>query len=181
MVICMKYATAFLFLVPVALMAQNAESSSAHIHGDGQLGLVLSENEIAMALEVPGQDIVGFEHPAENEEDRARVADAISDLSKPLAIFELPPEAGCVTASANVALVGDPFGQEETTESHAAQHSEFQADYLLQCEDIGAMTSIRFTYFERFTDARQLTVRLSSASGTQEVLVQRETPFLTLP
>ncbi len=181
MVIVMKCVVVFLFLLPVALMAQEAQSSNAHAHGVGRLEMTISETEIALTLQVPGNDIVGFERPAENEEDRARVVDAISDLSQPLNLFELSPEAGCMTASANVALVGDAFGQEEASENGAAQHNEFHADYLLQCEEMTAITTIRFAYFERFSEARQLTVKLSSSKGTQDILVQRETPLLTLP
>lgn len=181
MVIVMKYAAIPLFLLPVALMAQGAHSSGAHAHGVGHLGVTLSDGAVALVLEVPGHDIVGFEHPAENEQDRARVADAISDLSEPLTLFELPPEAGCITASANVALVGDAFGQDEAAESGGTAHNEFHADYLLQCEDIAAMNMIRFTYFDRFTKARRLSVQLTSPTGTQDVVVQRETPLLTLP
>lgn len=180
MVIVMKCAAVSLILLPVGLMAQEASSSSTHTHDAGRLEMSVLENEITLTLQVPGTDIVGFEHPADTEEDRSRVADAISDLSKPLTIFEIPPEAGCMTTSANVALVGDAFGQEDTSGT-GEDHHEFHADYLLQCEDIEVMKTIRFAYFERFTDARQLTVRLSSSNGTQDILVQRETPLLTLP
>lgn len=177
----MKCAAVVLFLLPAALMAQDANSSNFHIHGVGRLELTFTENEFALALEVPGADIVGFEHAAENEDDRSHVADAISDLSKPLTLFELPPEAGCVTASANVVLVGDAFGQADTSDNGAAEHNEFHADYVMQCEEMAALTKIRFAFFERFTEARHLSVQLTSPEGTLDVLVERETPVLTLP
>ena len=118
----MKSVAVSIFLLPDGLMAQEASSSSTHTHQVGRLEMSVLGNEITLALKVPGTDIVGFEHPTYNDEDRSRVADAISDLSKPLTIFEIPPEAGCMTASANVALVGDAFGQEEPSGDGADHH-----------------------------------------------------------
>ncbi len=177
----MKCAAVFLVLLPVALMAQETTSIDTHTHGVGHMAISFTETEFALALEVPGNDIVGFEHAAENEDERARVADAISDLSKPLGLFEVPPEAGCVTASANVALVGDAFGQEGgDTGTSTADHNEFHADYLVQCQDMALVTSIRFAYFERFTDAQRLQVDLTSAGEARTYTVERQAPLLTV-
>lgn len=181
MVIGMNCAAVSLFLLPAALMAQEANSSSAYAQGVGRLELTFLDNAIAVALQAPGQDIVGFGHPAETEEDRAHVAEAISDLSNPLTLFDLPAEAGCMTASANVVLAGDAFGQEQEVGTEAAHTNAFHADYVLQCEDISAIQTLRLAYFDRFGAAQELVVQLSSAAGTRDVLVRRETPDLTLP
>lgn len=178
----MKCAAVLLALLPVAPMAQELTSIEAHTHGSGRMTLSFEENGFTLTLEVPGVDIVGFEHTAENEDERAGVAAAISDLSRPLTIFEVPSEAGCMTATANVALVGDVFVQEESQVSNdAAHHTEFQADYQLQCQDITSVTSIRFAYFERFDRAERIVVELKSSEGAQNFTVEREAPLLNLP
>lgn len=175
----MKSATLALFLVPTALMAQEASPSEAHSHGTGRLSIAVSEAAFTLVLKVPGMDVVGFEQSAESEEDRARVAAAISDLSKPLELFVLPAEAGCATVSANVALVGDAFGAQDETAEQA--HTEFHADYLVHCEDISAANVVEFAYFERFERARKLQVQLSSDAGESAFEVEREMPVLKLP
>ena len=123
----------------------------------------------------------GFSADAPRTPLKAEVAAAISDLSEPLRLFNLPSEAGCETASANVALVGVGFGQvDDKTENHTREHAEFQADYVLECEEIDLVTSIRFTYFELFPDAQKLDVSLISVEGAFSYTVYRDQPVLAL-
>ncbi|WP_176797738.1 ZrgA family zinc uptake protein [Ruegeria halocynthiae] len=178
----MKCATVLITLIPVAPMAQELSAIDAHTHGAGHITISIEETGFTLSLEVPGIDIVGFEHTAENEDEQADVAAAISDLSKPLEIFEPPSEAECVTATANVALVGDLFIPDEGQASDdSAHHTEFQAEYLVQCQELSLVTSIRFVYFERFIRAERLVVELMSPEGTQNLTVERAMPVLNLP
>lgn len=78
----------------------------AHQHGHGALNIAFEGRSVAMELEVPGADIVGFEYAATTAEDRATVDAAIARLAKPLELFVLPAEAGCTVTAANVALIG---------------------------------------------------------------------------
>lgn len=175
----MKSAALALTALPVALMAQNATPLDAHVHGSGHLSFVFAETEIALTLRVPGADVVGFEEPAENEDDRAQVATAISDLSKPLELFVMPPDAGCVTLSANVALVGDAFGTQQDTQQEA--HTEFQADFVVQCQDLEAANVVEFLYFQRFENAQNLRVQLTSGDASREIEVSRDMPVMIIP
>lgn len=175
----MRNAVIALTFLPATLAAQGAISSGAHVHGTGLLSFDMSQSEIALTLRAPGADIVGFEQPAENEDDRAQVATAISDLSKPLEIFVFPEDAGCATLSANVALVGDAFLQQQ--DSGAEAHTEFQADFLVQCQNIEAVNAVEFLYFQRFENARKLRVQLTSGTASREVEVSRDMPVLTIP
>ncbi len=177
----MKCAAILLALIPVAPLAQGLTAINAHSHGAGRMTISFVETGFSLSLEVPGADIVGFEHTAENEDERAEVAAAISDLSKPLEIFEVAPEAGCMTATANVALVGDVFAQDEGQASdNAVHHTEFQADYLVQCQELLLVEYIRFTYFERFTRAERLFVELMSSDEIQNHTIERAAPLLKL-
>lgn len=175
----MKSATLALFLVPTALMAQQASPSETHSHGTGRLSIAVSDAAFTLVLKVPGMDVVGFEQPAESEDDRTRVATAISDLSKPLELFVPPAEAGCATVSANVALVGDAFLSQD--DSNGQGQTEFHAEYLVQCEDISAANLLDFAYFDRFEKARKLQVQLTSGENEKEFEVERETPVLRIP
>ncbi len=175
----MKSAAIALSILSVALTAQNAWSFETHTHGIGRLSVEVTDTAFRLVLQVPGTDVVGFEQTAESEEERARIASAISDLSKPMDLFVIPPEASCATLSANVALVGDAFRPQDNSTPEA--HTEFHADYLVQCEDISAANAIDFAYFERFEGAFKLQVHLTSATGEYDYEVERTAPMLTLP
>lgn len=118
-------ALALLFLVSPAL-AQETRQLGAHEHGVGHLDIAIESGRIAGMLEVPGADIVGFEHEATSEEDRAAIEDALASLESPLDLFELPASAGCTMEMAQAGLLG---GTHEHAEDHEADHAEHEADH----------------------------------------------------
>ncbi|WP_196223301.1 DUF2796 domain-containing protein [Roseibium sp. RKSG952] len=166
-----------------------------HTHGSGFLSISVAGAEFTLSLAVPGTDIVGFEHPAADDEDRALVAVAISDLTNPLELFVVPEEAGCFAVSANVTLVdgahshdgeGAADNQEQgdavssTSEETTEPHTEFQAEYLIRCQDPDAVDDVRFDYFERFENAEELVIEVQSIQGERSFSVARETPLANL-
>ncbi|MEM9813282.1 MAG: DUF2796 domain-containing protein [Pseudomonadota bacterium] len=71
----------------------------------------------------------------------------------------------------------DDHGHDEVAE---ASHSEFQADYLLECAEIESIQSITFPYFEIFAGAEELDIQIVTASGASAAEVTRETARLDL-
>lgn len=165
----MKLSALALILIPSVAISQS-QDLTVHEHGTGYVDIAIAGAEFSLSLVAPGIDIVGFEGPAETDDDRARVALAISDLSKPLELFVLPEAAGCFAASANVTLSGETLGQDDTA-APAAEHTEFQADYQIQCQDIDALGGIEFVYFDRFPNAERLKIQVSRSGDarTQDV------------
>ncbi len=218
-------------LLALALPAQAEEKRElgAHEHGVGNLNIAFEGQQVALELEAPGADIVGFEHHAESNEDRAKIDDAIALLARPLELFVLPAEARCVVSEARVSLEGEEeheehggHGKHEEHEHHddhakhddhaehddhakhgdhakhsdhddhhghakheehaeaEGEHTEFHAEYLLNCAEPEAIDSIEFVYFERFENARELEVQMISDRGTQGFEVERSEPRLDL-
>lgn len=93
-------------LLPTALVAQETRDLDAHEHGHSALNIAIEGNDLAMELEAPGADIVGFEYVASTDADRAKIAAAIAMLSDPLSLFVLPAAAGCTVVSVEAALEG---------------------------------------------------------------------------
>ncbi len=81
--------------------AEERRELGAHQHGHGTLNIAFEGNRITMELEVPGHDIVGFEHEAKTDDQKAAVAKAKSQLGAPLALFQLPAAAGCTVKEAH--------------------------------------------------------------------------------
>lgn len=175
----MRCAIFALFLTPAFALSQT--QSPAHVHGTGYMDIAFSGEAFSLSLAVPAADIIGFGGPAETDEDRALVAVAISDLSKPLGLFVLPEEAGCFTASANVTLSGEGLGQDASGQAaDQAEHSEFLADYQIQCQDMAALASIRFAYFDRFENSQKLIVRIARSGENRTYDVSRNQPDLIM-
>ena len=199
--------TLVLSLVPFALHAEGTRELGAHEHGAGALNIAFEGNNIAMELEAPGADIVGFEYAAKSEEDRAKVDTAISDLARPLDLFVFPAEAGCTVTAASVTIVGEEahghdeehahgdkarsdekehaHGDEahEEHEEHAdgeASHNEFHAEYEMACANPGSIEQIELVYFDRFPNAAELEVQVVSDQGASSFEVGRESPVLDM-
>ena len=105
-------------LTTPAFAADKRELGS-HEHGVGILNIAFEGNQVAIELEAPGADIVGFEHEAKSAEDKAKIDDAIAVLGKPLSLFVLPGAAGCTVAEAKAALLteDDEHGHDDHAEA----------------------------------------------------------------
>ena len=95
-----KNALLITLLMPSTLAAQQTREMGAHEHGHSALNIAVEGTQIAMALEAPGADIVGFEYAAKTATDRGKLDTAIATLSDPLALFVVPSAAGCTVVEA---------------------------------------------------------------------------------
>lgn len=73
----------------------------------------------------------------------------------------------------------DDHDHEEHADA-AGAHTEFQAEYMLDCEDVTAIDRIEFMLFETFPNAREVEVQIVSDKGGQVFEVLREQPVLDL-
>src|SRR5262245_46549965 len=99
-----------LFAAAVALLPATARAEDEHrelgphVHGHGTLNIAIEDKRVSMELEVPGIDVVGFEHAPSTDAQKAAVDKATAELKQPLSVFKLPAAAGCIVASADVAV-----------------------------------------------------------------------------
>ncbi|WP_051927420.1 ZrgA family zinc uptake protein [Ruegeria halocynthiae] len=168
-------------VLTLAVILSQPLTAQAHEHGTGRLEILFSEAELSLSLAVPATEIVDFEMPAESDEDRASVAVAISDLSKPLELFVLSEQAMCVTTSANVALSTNGQGADggNALAGDQGHHTEFQADYQIQCQNPQAIDAIQFAFFTRFPQADKLIVQIGRSGETHTRDITRTTPVLS--
>jgi len=170
----MKWLRASIGLCAVAAQAWAGDQVPSQAAAAGSLDIVFEETQFSVSLAVPSEDILGFDHRGADDADRSAVADAISALSKPLTLFVVPEQAGCVTASANVSLTGDGLGADADAEATP----EFLAEYVVQCSDMAALNTIEFAYFERFDQVSALDITASLQEVTRRVHVTSQSPVL---
>lgn len=169
-------AVAALALLPGAALAQEHRELGAHVHGTATLDVAVEGTTVSMILEAPGADIVGFEHPATSDDDRAAIEAATTTLGDPLALFAPPEAAGCTASSAEVHLVAEgdhadedhheageghddhaeadhEAGHDEHAEAHEeGEHAEADADH-----DAPRHTEFRASYTLACTNPAALT------------------------
>jgi hypothetical protein len=191
------------------VIAEETRQLDAHEHGVGQLDIAIDGQQIAMELHAPGADIVGFEYAAESAKDLAAVDAAVAKLSAPLALFVLPEAAGCSIVEASAGLEseeeheehGDEHADDERAHDEHAKdehgehghdedghdvhadesgHTEFHAEYLLNCAEPSAITGIDFAYFGSFPNALEVEVQIITDTGATSFEVERDAPTLDL-
>ncbi|AZD38431.1 putative zinc-binding protein [Pseudomonas chlororaphis subsp. aurantiaca] len=156
-------------------------SLGAHEHGVARLNAALDGQTLELELESPAMNLVGFEHAASTDVDKAKVAAVRAQLEKPLALFSLPPAAGCVVAQQELEspLFGDKpedhdedhdEAKEANGHEHHHEHSEIHAHYQFTCATPGALKSLDLAgVFKTFPATQKIQVQLISPSGQQGV------------
>lgn len=180
--------------VPAAVKAEEGHRElGAHVHGHGTLNIAIEDNRVSMELEAPGMDIVGFEHAATSDDQKAAVDKAKAQLGKPLGVFALPADAGCTLASSDVAIEAEHHhdGDDDHDAKKAADHdhddhdahaghNQFHATYAFDCTNPAELTAITFDYFKEFAGAQGLTVNVVTTKGQNKYEVSRDKPTLDL-
>ena len=158
-------------------------SLGAHEHGVGRLNAVLDGKTLELELESPAMNLVGFEHVATSDADKAKVAAARAQLEQPLALFNLPKAAGCVVENQELEspLFGDKpdadddhdeDAKDEDGHEHHHDHSEIHAHYQFTCATPAALKSLDLAnIFTRFPATRKIQVQLIGPGGQQGVEV----------
>jgi hypothetical protein len=158
-------------------------SLGAHEHGVGRLNAALDGQTLELELQSPAMNLVGFEHAATTDADKAKVAAVRARLEKPLTLFNLPKAAGCVVAMQELEspLFGDKpdadddhdeDAKDEGGHEHHHDHSEIHAHYQFSCSTPGALKTLDLAnIFNTFPATQKIQVQLISPSGQQGVEV----------
>ena len=173
----MKFLTVFLFLFSIASHAgdghhhhhkKKKRHHKAHEHGSGKLSLATSGNELEIEFEIPGHDIVGFEHKASTKEQKSKVASAVQFLKNSAANIELPKSSSCVIDEVEV-----------ETEYHG-DHSEFHIEYEYDCANISKLSYVKVLSFGQFKGMTKLKARGVTDSGQFSKTITAKSPKFDL-
>jgi hypothetical protein len=167
------------FCIP-CVVAQERREMGAHQHGHGTLNIAIEGPRVSLELRVPGDDIVGFEHAAKTKAQRAAVDKAKEQLAAPLALFSLPRGANCVVKDSNVKIAGGDEAKGAKDKGTNHDHSEFHADYTLECSAPQSLKAIEFPYFRIFKGAQELDVSIITPKGQSKFEVTRRKPRVDL-
>lgn len=190
-------------LLPLAQAAHSAQptptqhaSLGPHEHGVARLNAVLDGSSLALELESPAMNIVGFEHAANSDADKTTLAAARATLQKPLWLFNLPAAAKCNVADQGVEsalftdqpvseLEGDDDDDDHADKPGATEaehhHADIDAHYTLTCSNPGALKSLDLTrFFSTFPATRKIQAQLIGPNGQQGADVLPDDAHLSL-
>jgi len=152
-------------------------SLGTHEHGTARVNAALDDQTLAVELQSPAMNIVGFEHLASTDADKAAVAKAHAQLAKPLDLFNLPAAAHCTVTSQTLQspLFGDqmPAVDDDGDHDHDApaagaehHHSEIHASYQFTCKAPDELKSLDLSQiFKTFPATHKVVVQMIAPSG----------------
>lgn len=141
------------FLVLCVLAALPAAAQKAHTHGAGKLDVAVEGAKLTLAVEVPLEDLVGFEHAPKSGRERGAV-DAMSAYFRSGKAFLPSPAAGCALGEAKV----------ETTTPDKG-HAELNATFTYQCAATAELEQVEAALFQEYKRLKRLDARVVTAKG----------------
>ena len=141
----------------------------AHEHGVAKLNVVLDGNTLELELDSPAMNLVGFEHAASSDADKAKVAAVRQQLEQPLKLFGLSAAANCKEEQQELEspLFGDAAKADDDDE-HA--HSDIGAHYQLTCANPDKLAQVDLApLFKAFPATQKINVQLIGPNGQKGV------------
>ncbi|WP_339461048.1 DUF2796 domain-containing protein [Pseudomonas sp. EA_105y_Pfl2_R69] len=159
-------------------------SLDAHEHGAARLNVVLEGQALELELESPAINLVGFEHAAKSEADKARVAAARKQLQDPQALFGLGAGDCAVAETELESPLFEEDEHEHEEEHHAhdkdSEHSDIHAHYQLDCKQPGELQQLNLgELFKRFPATEKIQVQLIGPNGQQGLELTPAQPTLS--
>ncbi|MGN7512022.1 DUF2796 domain-containing protein [Aeromonas salmonicida] len=177
----MKAVTLLLAAAAFGVHANHDEHEShghgAHEHGHAHLNLVLDGNQLMIEFQAPGADLVGFEHAAKSDADKAQYAKAMAQLKQPDALFRLDPAAGCTLTHQELRAAKEDHdhdhdhdhekaGSDHDEHHHdEAGHADLGAMYTYTCQTPAKLTGLEATLFSVYPSLEKLSVQGILPSG----------------
>ena len=151
-------------LISLATLAAGTERRQldAHEHGVTTLNMALDDDILALELEGPAMNFVGFEHSPRTPEQKQAIANAVDVIKGGGQLFQPDPGADCALIEATGRHITDADGHDDHDEEHddhgddhddheaESRHSEFVGNFRYRCDKPGRLLELRVTVFERF-------------------------------
>lgn len=135
----------------------------AHEHGAAELLIAWSGNELAIDLETPAYNVLGFEYAPTSDDEQALLEESVAILETG-ELIQFSPDANCTVTSASVetelAEEAHEDEEEHDEEEHEDDevHSDIHVSYNIQCQQPDNLetldVSALFTRFPNFEDLR---------------------------
>lgn len=157
------------------------DSLGAHEHGVASLNVALDGQTLELQLESPAMNLVGFEHTAKSDADKAKVAAAKAELEQPLSLFALAAgDCKATQVELQSPLFGDAGHHDHDHHEHQGEHSEIHAHYRFDCARANDLKQLDLAeLFKRFPATKKIQVQLIGPSGQQGVELTPAQPRLS--
>lgn len=147
-----------------------SDNPGAHQHGHAELQLAIDGNQIDLIFTSPAYNLLGFEHRARTEEEKARVTQTTNWLGETPLVNTA--EAGCMVMNAVVhhQADGDDHGHahdhdDKDEDESSSRHSDLEVTQTLSCSGLNPSEELSTPLTERFPEIEHLGVEWVWSGG----------------
>ena len=158
-----------------------AETHKAHVHGLAKVALAIETPTTAnIDLDVAGDSIMGFEHPATTAKDKKTMEDSFNKLKTGAAsVIKFDPVLKCVITAKEVGLEKEEAPKGTPTEH--GQHADVNASYTVKCEKPLSGSKIQVGLIALFPKVKSANLEILTATGQIQQNVKGEHDSVTIP
>lgn len=181
-------------------------SAESHTHGDASLGVVLEGSAITMEFETPLYNLLGFEHAAETDAQKAALIKAETALSDGASLFLFNGEANCASSGATPSVelsledhdAHDHEGEHHDDhddhddhsdhddhddhggEVHDETHKDVTLRYSFECQSPKALKNMSVSLFEYFDNLLEIDLVYLGPNTQKQAQLSPARPSLNL-
>lgn len=170
------------FLILLALAAippaqagehHHGHAHGAHQHGVAKLEVAVDGNSLAIHLESPLANLVGFEHVPAKDREKRLAWNLLEALRQGDGFFLPTVAAGCKLAEARVVA---PVLEGQAGEG---QHADLDADWRYTCSQPARLTGMKVGLFAKYPGIKRLEAVVVTGQGQKAFRLTGGMPFLS--
>ncbi|THF65355.1 DUF2796 domain-containing protein [Pseudothauera rhizosphaerae] len=169
-------------------MSTAALAQHAHEHGVASLQVAVDGGQLAIELETPLDNLVGFEHAPGTDAQRQAVRDAEAKLRDFPRLFVLPAAAGCAVQEVELEWPwaeedhdhDHKHGHDHEEHHHDEGHSDLHVHYSLACTNPAALEEVRVKLSEAFPRMGSVRAQTATPRGQGSAVLNRAQDKLPL-
>ncbi len=122
----------------------------AHVHGGATLSVAFEQLKGKIEFKAASEGVLGFEHEAKSEKDKKKLNETIQKFETSMAsMIKFDESLGCVFTKDKVEMVPekeDHEGKDKDHDKHKGEHSDFIANFSVECKKEIKGTSVTFDF-----------------------------------
>ena len=151
----------------------SAAAGKAHQHGVMQLDVAVEGNKLTLSMNVPLDNLLGFERAPRTEAERKAAAEVLARLRNPnqgTALFSADSAAQCTLSRAEAqAAVLEPGAKAAPSGGHA----DLEASYEFSCAKPEALRTLDVGFFEAYRRIQRIEVQVAGPKGQSKLSLKR--------
>jgi Protein of unknown function (DUF2796) len=145
-------------------------AGGAHEHGAVKLDVAVDGGTLAIELEVPLDNLLGFERAPRTEAERKAATEVLARLRNPGTLFTADAAAQCTPLEAEVHA---PVLEPGAAAAGPDEHADLEASYAFKCAQPQHLRTLDVGLFEAYRRIRRIDVQVAGPQGQSKLTLKR--------